>query len=97
MISLLFPLIGVIGCKSPCQSLCDEMANYADDCGFTYSDEELTACYEDNGRRVTSDESQDACRAYSDDLQSEWTCDDLAIYFDGGGGGGGGGSKSTGR
>jgi len=86
---LLPPLIAIAGCKAPCQSLCDEMATFAEECGFSYSDEELNTCYEENARRVTSAESQDACRDYTDDLRVEWTCDDLSIYFDGGGGGGG--------
>jgi len=80
------PLVALVGCKSPCQSLCDEMATYADECGFSYSEADLDTCYEDNARRVTSAESQDTCREYTDDLRVEWTCDDLSVYFNSGGG-----------
>ncbi len=79
-------LIFTAGCKAPCQSLCDELAAYAEDCGFSASAADLDTCYQENARRVTSAESQDACREYTDDLRAEWTCEDLAIYFDGGGG-----------
>lgn len=91
--TLAAPLI-IAGCKAPCQSLCDEMAAYAEECGFSASEADLDTCYQENARQVTSAESQDACQEYTDDLRSEWTCDDLAVYFDGGSEGGAtGGSR----
>jgi len=58
------------------------MAEYADECGNAVSDAALEGCYADHGRDGTTDEDQDACAEFSEDLRDEWSCDDLADYFD---------------
>lgn len=63
------------------------LATYAEECGFTVSDAELDACIA--GQKDAASEQKDACREYGDPavIRNEWTCDDLAVYWDGSGGG----------
>ncbi len=85
---------GLAGCRNACQDLCKEMADFAEECGQTVSRDDLRACYEANSRKALaeggSDTAGDAydvatCRDVAGKLREEWTCDDIAPYFDKGG------------
>jgi hypothetical protein len=71
-----------LGCKTPCQALCDDMADYFEECGNTTSDDAIDACYTDHGRDGTTEEEQDTCREFSENIRDEWTCEDIESYFD---------------
>lgn len=66
-------------CQTPCQRVCIRMADYAEECGFTVSDAELQTCLDEQADAP----DQGACRRAGDPqtIRSEWTCDDLAVFF----------------
>ena len=70
---------GAIGC-SPCKSLCDDMAKFAEDtCGYTITSDMVSECKEVQGEK-TREERQD-CRQVRPVLEDEWDCEELEIYF----------------
>lgn len=70
---------GVLGC-SPCKSLCDDMAKFAEDtCGYTITSDMVSECKEEQGEK-TREERQD-CRQVRPVLEEEWDCEELEIYF----------------
>lgn len=76
--SMVFWLGSFLGC-SPCQSLCDDMAKKAEECGYEVTKEMISECREQQGER-TREEKQD-CRAVQPKLEEAWDCDELEIYF----------------
>lgn len=77
-------LVGALGaCNNPCQDLCQRMADFAADCGYNVPEAEIDACVE----RQSSVEREDkaACRDFGDPevIDGQWTCDDLAAYWEG--------------
>ena len=85
--ALLAVSVGLGACRGPCEKVCVNLATYAEECGFSVSDSELDTCM-DGQKDATADE-KGVCREYGDPavIRNEWTCDDLAAYWDGGGGG----------
>jgi len=77
-------LVLVAGCGSPCERLCDNMADYAEECGFAVPDADLDACKE--AQKSADSEQQDVCSDYGtpEGIRNEWTCDDLQAYWSGG-------------
>ena len=72
-------LFGLLGC-SPCKSLCNDMAKFAEDsCGYTITSDMLAECKEEQGEK-TREERQD-CRQVRPVLEEEWDCEELEIYF----------------
>ncbi len=74
------------GCNNACQALCGEMYDYALECGFDVSKDELKSCRQDQANANTPRTERQLCRDHFDDMRAEWTCDDLADYWDGQGG-----------
>jgi hypothetical protein len=74
------------GCHNACQALCKEMYNYALECGYDVTKEELKACYDSQSASETPRSERQLCRDYYADLRDEWACEDLADYWDGEGG-----------
>ena len=71
--------VGALGC-SPCKSLCDDMAKFAEDtCGYTITSEMVSECKEVQGEK-TREERQD-CRQVRPVLEEEWDCEELESYF----------------
>ncbi len=97
---MLVSLWVLAGCRNPCADLCTTFADYAETCGFEWSKDDTKACYDDHKKDSLSETELQTCDEYGDRVEDEWTCDDLAPYFDGGGGGGsaddGGSSGDTG-
>ena len=87
-------------CKNECQQLCNDIADYAVDCGFEFSKEEIKACEDANKGKELNDNTLAVCEETRPFLAEEWSCDEISEYFDtaGGGGssGGTGGSDGTG-
>ena len=72
-------IAGALGC-SPCKSLCDDMAKFAEDtCGYTITSDMVSECKEVQGEK-TREERQD-CRQVRPVLEEEWDCEELEIYF----------------
>ena len=72
-------IAGALGC-SPCKSLCDDMAKFAEDtCGYTVTSDMVSECKEVQGEK-TREERQD-CRQVRPVLEEEWDCEELEIYF----------------
>ena len=74
------------GCNNACQALCGEMYDYAVECGFDVSKDELKACRQSQSNANTPRSERAQCRANYDDLRAEWSCDDLGDYWDDQGG-----------
>lgn len=81
-------LVGILllgGCRNACQALCVDINDYAVECGFTPPSDgpgSLKECLRDHGLFDVEREDRQVCRTSGDDLREEWTCDDLAEYFD---------------
>jgi hypothetical protein len=74
---VLAALLGLIGCN-PCRALCDDVADYAEECGFEVTGDVVSACKEQLAE--ADDATRDQCASYDDpdELREWWTCDDLA-------------------
>ncbi len=76
-LSMIFATL--LGC-SPCKSLCDDMAKFAEDtCGYTVTSNMVSECKTQQGEK-TREERQD-CRQVRPVLEEEWDCEELEIYF----------------
>jgi len=75
-------------CGNPCMKLCDNLADYAEECGYSVPDAEVEACRA--AQEAATPEDKEVCTDYGtpDAVRAQWTCDDMAIYWDGEGGGG---------
>jgi len=78
-------VISQVGCASPCQQLCAELADYASDtCGVSFTKDEEKACRENFSRKNTNPDWQEECAESLDTLdaiESEWSCADVEEYF----------------
>lgn len=83
LVGALTLLATLVACHNPCQDLCKEIAQYAEDCGLTVPDGEPGACIDATRRSELEDGDTQTCRENADFLRTEWTCDDVALYFDG--------------
>lgn len=96
-------LLAGAGCKNECQKICTDMADYAaDSCGQEFSKDEIKACVKANKRSALAEGVEDVCEETRPFLTEEWTCDDIAEYFDtpaaaGDGADGGGDETGTAR
>ena len=78
---LLLSVVYLAGCTSPCQALCEDLAAYAGECGFTVGDDEIDTCRTTWSRKETDDARQLECEEHGDDLRDEWTCEDVEACF----------------
>ena len=79
---LLAPMV-LAGCGNACQDLCGDMASFAEDeCGLTWSKEDIKTCEADHKRSETTADGRAICADEGEGLQEEWSCDDLDAYFD---------------
>lgn len=83
-------------CKNECQQLCSDIADYAVDCGFEFTKDEVKACEDANKSKDIDDNVIAICEETRPFLEEEWTCDEIGEYFDTAGGtGGSGGSDGS--
>ena len=68
------------GCKNTCQSLCADIEDFAKDCGYEFEASDYRECI--SGNRWISFSAKKECRSAIPKLEDEWTCDDIAVYFD---------------
>ena len=76
--SIVIWLSTFLGCTT-CQSLCDDMADLAEECGYEVTKEMIASCKEQQADS-TREDNQD-CRAVQPKLRQAWNCDELEIYF----------------
>ncbi|MBM75859.1 MAG: hypothetical protein CMK59_10700 [Proteobacteria bacterium] len=79
---MLFFYLFFTGCKNPCQQLCDEIEDFAQECGEEFSKDLQKECHIEY--RWHPKEGKQACSTALPKLREEWTCDDIAVYFDDG-------------
>jgi hypothetical protein len=72
-------LVAAGGCGNPCQALCVRMADYAEECNLSVSDADISTCKDAQADPV----DPSVCREFGNaaQIRDEWTCDDLAVYF----------------
>ena len=77
--------IVLAGCSNPCERLCTRMADYAEECGYTVLESELTECLD--VQKTAPEEDIEACRTFNDPItiRREWSCEDMLVYWDLGG------------
>ncbi len=68
------------GCRNSCQQLCIDIEELAKECGYQFTDEMKRECMENQGKKNAEERS--SCNQAKPLLDSEWTCDDLVVYFD---------------
>ncbi|MCO4745713.1 MAG: hypothetical protein KC912_13050 [Proteobacteria bacterium] len=70
------------GCQNSCQQVCSRMAKFAEDCGHTVPSDQVRACIEGQAGSASAEDRQ-TCRSFGSlsDIESEWTCDDVSVYF----------------
>ncbi len=81
-------LLSLLACGNPCQQLCTQLADYAEECGLSVTNEDIRACEESQSGPLEKEDAQ-LCRDLTDpdDIREWWTCDDLAENFTDGSGG----------
>jgi hypothetical protein len=68
------------GCRNPCQKLCLDIRDYAEDeCGITVPEEQVKTCLKTQ-RQVEREQAR-SCQDVLPSLQDEWECDDIEVYF----------------
>ena len=72
--------IMLMGCRNPCQKLCLDIRDYAqDECGITVPEDQVKACLKE--QRQVEREQAESCMIAAPSLQEEWECDDIEVYF----------------
>ncbi|MDP2310345.1 MAG: hypothetical protein Q8P18_30290 [Pseudomonadota bacterium] len=67
------------GCNNPCQALCADIAQYARECGYDSTAEDMQACRDDFATSALAEGQQLECLEVSDpqQLREWWTCEEL--------------------
>ena len=74
-------LILLPACSNPCQELCSELADYAEECGISVSGDQISQCEDDHSNDLLRPGEAETCDEYFGDVRDEWTCDDISNYF----------------
>lgn len=66
-------------CDNPCQALCADIAQYARECGYTSTAEDMQSCRDSFATPTLEEGEQVACLEVSDpqQLREWWTCEQL--------------------
>ena len=67
-------------CRNDCQDLCYDLSDFAEECGYEFTNEMMDECIENQGDK-TRDEKNN-CDEAKPVLEEEWTCEDIAVYFE---------------
>lgn len=70
------------GCQNSCQQICARMARFAEDCGHTVLQQQVQDCIDAQAGSASA-EDRATCREFGSlsDIEEEWTCDDVSLYF----------------
>ena len=82
LLVLVFGLLA--GCRNACQDICVDMRTVAEECGYVVSDDDFKLCL-DEQKGKEARQNLPTCRQFGDEetIREEWTCDDLALYWEG--------------
>ena len=80
---LLIPLF-LMGCRNDCQQLCLEISDLAAECGYEWTDKEERTCLADYRNTNTDRTYRESCSENIDFVREEWSCADMAAYFEDG-------------
>jgi hypothetical protein len=73
-------LIMLVGCRNPCQNLCLDIRDFAEEeCGITVPEEQVKSCLKTQ-RQIEREQAQ-SCMTAAPSLEEEWECDDVEVYF----------------
>lgn len=75
----IFVLFGS-ACNNPCQQICYDIREFAEDCGEPFSDQDISECIQNQGKKTR--EEKQSCSQAAPLLEEEWTCDNLEVFFD---------------
>ena len=67
-------------CNNPCQQICYDIRDFAEDCGEPFSDQDISECVQNQGKKTG--EEKKSCSQAAPLLEEEWTCDNLEVFFD---------------
>lgn len=77
-----FPMLTIflmiLGCN-PCQTLCSDMASYAEKCGVNLTSSDVDSCVE--AQSEADADARKACSQARPNLEEEWSCEDVERYF----------------
>lgn len=79
---ILIAFIVILGnaCSNPCQNICYDLRDFAEDCETPFSDQEVRECLDNQGKKTR--EEKKSCAQAAPLLEEEWTCDNLEVFFD---------------
>ncbi|MDP2314587.1 MAG: hypothetical protein Q8P41_16915 [Pseudomonadota bacterium] len=85
----LLPLASMLllaACNNPCQALCVEMAEYARECGYDATAEDVQSCNDEYAGPNLAEGDAEACIEASDpqQLREWWTCEQLLDNYQSG-------------
>lgn len=69
------------GCRNSCQQLCEELEDYAGECGYTVPEDATKTCIQDHARGDTTREERQVCTENGDSLRDEWSCEDAGRFM----------------
>jgi len=67
-------------CNNPCQQICLDIRDLAEDCGTPFTNEDINECLSNQGKK--NGEEKKSCAQARPVLEDEWTCDNIEVYFD---------------
>jgi len=78
---MLFAFIfSLFACRNDCQDLCYDLSDFAEECGYEFTNEMMDECIDNQGDKNRDEKNN--CDEAKPLLEEEWTCEDVAIYFD---------------
>ena len=77
---LLCLVLSLFGCRNDCQTLCYDLSDFAEECGYEFTNEMMDECLQNQGEKTSEEKGN--CNEAKPLLEEEWTCEDIRIYFD---------------
>ncbi len=77
----MFVLVLLLGCQNACQNLCQTMAERANECGLSVSQDELESCITKNEEPTEERAAQCGDADDPERLAEWWTCDEVAENY----------------
>ena len=94
VVAALLPLWTALGCNNPCQALCQEIADFSKrECGLEFPQAEVDQCVADHASGNLAEGEKAVCRDGRGNVEEEWDCEEIAIYFQEATGTGDGGTE----
>lgn len=77
----LYMVAALAGCGNACESVCDEMAAFARDCGYTVTQNDIDECLA--AQSSQDRDSRRICRDFGDraSIEQSWDCLEIGRYY----------------